>query len=120
MRSLLCLLLLLASGCGLRAELAGDRKLAEEVGFFGYIRNNRLRAKISNPQGIASVTIKIRMWKDSLLLVDAQPVTVPVVTASAEVDRSLRRLIDETIPEGVTRVEIELISIERTTAPPPP
>ena len=111
---LLSFLSLLFTGCsGVPIRLTGDQALARKVGFDYFVRDGHLVARIRRPRGIARATIRARMYQGDTLLLDVPAATVPVLSRAEGAGRPQLKLIDEELPQGTTRIEIELVSVDR-------
>ena len=115
---LLLAALFLAPGC-MKKEIAGDKTLVEKVGFFWYNRKGYAVAKLRKPQGVVWATVRVRMWEGDELILDPPPRTVPVLEKADIEDRSSEWLIQEPIPDGVDRVEVELVEVKFKDDLPP-
>ena len=108
-----CLLLgvlFLAPGC-MKKEIAGDKTLVEKVGFFWYNRKGYAVAKLRKPQGVVHATVRVRMWEGDELIYAPLPRTARVPQNPDPDDYGSEWLIQEPIPDGVDRIEVELVEV---------
>jgi hypothetical protein len=112
--------LLAMAGCGVPVTVTGDKKLIEEADFRCHVDDHNLIASVYRPVGLASVTVRIKMWKDGLLLNNPPDGDLRPAAVQAGVGRKEGRLVNEPIIDGTTRIDVELVSVTRAREGVPP